>query len=35
MPNVYDATTRRETALQPADDEIVRRAQAGDREAFA
>jgi RNA polymerase sigma-70 factor (ECF subfamily) len=40
MPNVYHATTRRETALAPADhdpkdDEIVRRAQAGNREAFA
>ncbi|HEV3004760.1 MAG TPA: sigma-70 family RNA polymerase sigma factor [Pirellulales bacterium] len=40
MPTVYHATARRETALERADherpdDEIVRRAQAGDREAFA
>jgi RNA polymerase sigma-70 factor (ECF subfamily) len=40
MPTVYDATTQRETALEPADheprdDELARRAQAGDREAFA
>ncbi|HEV3024181.1 MAG TPA: sigma-70 family RNA polymerase sigma factor [Pirellulales bacterium] len=40
MPTVYDATTQRETALERADherpdDEIVRRAQAGDRDAFA
>jgi RNA polymerase sigma factor (sigma-70 family) len=35
MASVYYPTTQRETALEPADDEIVRRAQAGDREAFA
>ncbi|HVC97649.1 MAG TPA: sigma-70 family RNA polymerase sigma factor [Pirellulales bacterium] len=40
MPSVYHPATRRETALEPAvdepsDDELVRRVQAGDREAFA
>src|SRR5436309_747359 len=40
MASVYDATTQRETALEPADHEpwdedIVRRAKAGSHEAFA